>query len=64
MKRSELVRHLEKHKCVFLEEGGEHTFYRNTATGRKASIPRHHEVNTFTARKICKDLGVPRPPGK
>ncbi|MDE2662700.1 MAG: addiction module toxin, HicA family [Gemmatimonadota bacterium] len=46
MKRRDLLRHLTRHGCAFLREGGNHTLY----------------INRDLARKICKDLQVPRPP--
>lgn len=27
----------------------------------RSSVPRHTEVNDLLAKKICKDLGIPRP---
>ncbi len=56
MKRRELIRHLERHGCEFLREGGNHTIYVN-----RAKTPRHREIIEFTARKICKDLEVSPP---
>lgn len=61
MKRQDLIRHLETHGCEFLREGGSHTMYVNRDEGKASAIPRHREVNEILARKICKDLGVPRP---
>lgn len=61
MKRLELIRHLERHGCEFLREGGNHTVYVNRLKKRVSSVPRHREVLEFTARKICKDLEVPAP---
>ena len=61
MKRRDLVRHLERHGCEFLREGGKHTVYVNRAKGKSSSVPRHREINEYLARKICKDLEVPRP---
>jgi len=60
MKRTDLIRHLEKCGCRFLREGAEHTVYVNPSVRRSSSIPRHREVNDFLARKICDDL-VMRP---
>ena len=28
---------------------------------RLSAVPRHREVNNFTARNVCKDLGIPPP---
>ena len=61
MKRRDLIRHLERHGCQFLREGGNHTIYVNRAKRKVATVPRHNEVLEFTARKICKDLDVPGP---
>ena len=61
MKRGYLIRHLEKHGCQFLREGHSHTIYVNRAEHKVSSIPRHREIIEFTAWKICRDLGVPKP---
>ena len=61
MKRIDLIRHLQRHGCEFLREGGNHTMYVNRAVRKSSSVPRHAELNEFLARKICDDLQVPRP---
>lgn len=61
MKRADLIRHLEKHGCEFLREGHSHTIYVNRAERKSSSVPRHREIIEFTAGKICRDLGVPKP---
>ena len=61
MKRVDLVRHLERHGCELLREGGSHSVYVNRAARKASSVPRHREVNEFLARKICRDLAVPDP---
>ncbi|HEV2329110.1 MAG TPA: type II toxin-antitoxin system HicA family toxin [Verrucomicrobiae bacterium] len=61
MKRIDLIRHLERHGCEFLREGGNQTIYVNRAARKSSSKPRHQEIIEFTARKICKDLEIPRP---
>ena len=61
MKRTDLIRHLERQGCEFLREGGEHTVYVNRKVRRSSSVPRHREINEFLARKICDDLQVSRP---
>ena len=59
MKRMELLRHLREHGCVFIREGGSHSWWSNPSQNRRSSVPRHAEVNDNLARKICKDLGIP-----
>ncbi len=61
MKRTDLIRHLEKRGCIFIREGGNHTIYKNSLNGKMTSIPRHRKVKEFLAKKICDDLSVQRP---
>jgi mRNA interferase HicA len=61
MKRRDLLRHLERHGCALLREGGSHTAYVNRSKGKSSTIPRHREINDVLARKICRDLEVPEP---
>jgi mRNA interferase HicA len=64
VKRRALLQHLEAHGCTFLREGGSHTVYESRENQTRSTIPRHAEIKADLARKICKDLGVPRPPGR
>ena len=59
MKRSKLIKHLKEHDCEFDRHGGNHDLYVNRSTGKVTAIPRHKEVKRFTARAICKQLGIP-----
>jgi predicted RNA binding protein YcfA (HicA-like mRNA interferase family) len=61
VKRADLIRHLERHGCQLLREGGAHTVYVNRPERKVSTVPRHREVNEFLAAKICKDRGVPKP---
>ncbi|PIP16677.1 MAG: addiction module toxin, HicA family [bacterium (Candidatus Ratteibacteria) CG23_combo_of_CG06-09_8_20_14_all_48_7] len=61
MKRRDLLRHLERHGCEFLREGGNHSVYVNRRTRKSSTVPRHNEIIDFLARKICKDLEIPPP---
>lgn len=61
MKRRDLLRHLERHGCELLREGGNHSVYVNRGRSKSSTIPRHQEINNFLARKICRDLEVPEP---
>jgi mRNA interferase HicA len=63
VKRRDLLRHLEQHGCEFLREGGSHAVYINRTAKKASTIPRHTDINEDLARKICKDLEVPRPGG-
>jgi predicted RNA binding protein YcfA (HicA-like mRNA interferase family) len=61
MKRRELIRHLEQHGCQLMREGGRHTVFVNPRSKKVSTVPRHTEVNSILARKICRDLEVPEP---
>jgi len=61
VKLADLERHLRQHGCRFLREGGKHSIWWNPANRKTSSIPRHREINEFTARKICRDLEIPMP---
>ena len=59
MKRNKLVKYLEKNGCVLAREGGKHSLYKNTVTGKMSTLPRHTNIKEILCRKICKDLGIP-----
>jgi mRNA interferase HicA len=61
VKRRELVKHLEKHGCVLLREGGAHSVFVYPAKSKTSTIPRHREINDWLARKICRDLEIAAP---
>lgn len=60
MTRRALIRHLRRHGCELLREGGRHSVFVNLRTGAQSSVPRHNEIGNRLARKICKDLDTPR----
>jgi mRNA interferase HicA len=61
MKRRDLLRHLRQHGCHFVREGGEHSIWENPANGRRTTVQRHREIPDYTARRICRQLGIPNP---
>ena len=63
MKRAALLKHLNEHGCVPVQEGGSHSIWRNPATGHQEAVPRHNEIKKHLARSICQHLSVPRPAG-
>ena len=46
---------------VAATRGSPHSVWVNPANLRQASVPRHREVNDYTARSICRQLGIPEP---
>ena len=53
--RRKILRFLLRRGCTIVREGGEHTIV-GDAEGRTTALPRHRDVDRFTARKIAKDL--------
>jgi len=61
VKRRDLLRHLSQHGCIPLREGGIHSWWHQPTLNRRSAVPRHNEINDLLVRKICSDLGIPRP---
>ncbi|WP_129626300.1 type II toxin-antitoxin system HicA family toxin [Candidatus Oscillochloris fontis] len=61
MKRTDLLRHLERYGCLLRREGGRHSIYINPDNGWQTPIPRHREIPDLLAKKICRDLEIPEP---
>ena len=60
MKREALLEHLRKYGCYLKREGRSHSLWMNPNTGAAETIPRHVEIPTRLARKICKNLSIPQ----
>ncbi|MBI5046030.1 MAG: type II toxin-antitoxin system HicA family toxin [Candidatus Niyogibacteria bacterium] len=60
MKRLNLIRHLRKEGCTLMREGASHSVFLNIVTRRTSTVPRHIEIDNNLARKICRDLGIPK----
>jgi mRNA interferase HicA len=61
LKRRDLIRYLEEHGAEFLREGANHTVYVNRGQKKASTVPRHREVDDYLVKRICKDLGIPKP---
>ena len=61
MKRQAFIRHLTVHGCELRREGSNHSIYWNPQNGNVSAVPRHNEIKPLTARKICRELGIPEP---
>jgi hypothetical protein len=62
MERRKLEEHLREYGRELLRNGKKHDVWHNPETGATTTIPRHRAVKKSTARGICDDLEVPRPP--
>lgn len=58
MKRKELIKHLERYNCYLVREGARHSIYVNKS-GIPVTVPRHPDINDYTAKSICKALEIP-----
>jgi len=56
MKRTDLIRELEKLACLFIRHGTNHDWYQNPRSKVSQPIPRHREINERLARHIIKML--------
>ncbi|MFP4166885.1 MAG: type II toxin-antitoxin system HicA family toxin [Opitutales bacterium] len=63
MKRTALLVHLTAHGCLLAREGGSHSIWKNPQTGEIQAVPRHKEIKKFTAKSICRKLGINPPAG-
>lgn len=61
MKVKQLNKHLRRHGCYLVREGSKHSVWANSELMTRTVVPRHTEIDNGLAKKICKDLQVPRP---
>jgi len=64
MKRRELLRYLEAGGCLCARDTGPHSIWKNPRTGEIQPVPRHTEIDSFLARRICRRLSLSDPPSK
>ncbi|MDR2766692.1 MAG: type II toxin-antitoxin system HicA family toxin [Treponema sp.] len=56
MKKFDLIRKLNQQGAIFLRHGAKHDVYTQPRTGKEAAVPRHDDINEFTAKAILKKL--------
>ncbi len=59
MKRSALIKHIEKHGCQLLREGANHAIYINPKSQKQTAVGRNQELDNLLCKKICKQLEIP-----
>ncbi len=59
MKRRELEQQLREMGWIFSRHGNKHDIWTNGAS--EIAVPRHHEINEYTAKKILRDAGENKP---
>ncbi len=58
--RRKFIAHVKQNGCSLKRHGGKHDVYQSDTDPSKCStIPRHNEINPYTAKGICKALGIP-----
>ena len=58
MKRTQFIKYLQSHGCRLKREGGGHSIFINSLTGKKSAVPRHSELGDLLCNEICKQLGI------
>jgi len=56
MKREKLLEKVKETGAVFVRHGKKHDIYENPRTHEYAPIPRHPDINEYTAKDILKKL--------
>jgi predicted RNA binding protein YcfA (HicA-like mRNA interferase family) len=56
MKKVELLQKLNRQGAIFARHGGKHDVYLQPRTNKEATVPRHDEINEYTAKAILKKL--------
>ena len=56
MKREKVLQIVNEYKAVFVRHGRKHDIYENPRTHEFTQIPRHPNINDYTARDIIKKM--------
>jgi len=56
MKREKLLEKVNETGAIFVRHGSKHDIYENPRTHEYTQIPRHSDINDYTARDIIKKL--------
>ena len=56
MKKVELLKKLHELGAVFVRHGANHDVFIQPKTNKEAAVPRHNEINEYTAKSILKKL--------
>ena len=54
MKREKLLEKVKENGAVFVRHGKKHDIYENSRTHEYIQIPRHTDINEYTAKEIIK----------
>ena len=60
MKRYQLIKHLKRHGCVLIREGGRHSWWGNPNLEQRSAIPRDTEISIILAKKRFANISIPR----
>ena len=54
MKREKLLEKINEYGVIFIRHGKKHDIYENSRTHNYIQIPRHPDINEYTAKEIIK----------
>ncbi len=57
MKRNKFIKYLDKNGCSLAREGGKHSLYKNTETGKMSTVPRQADKKKICVEKFVKTWG-------
>ena len=58
MNRRDVIRRITELGATLVREGGRHSVYQNPRTKKTFTVPRHREINKFTAQAIIDDASA------
>ena len=56
MKKFDLLQRLNRQGAILIRHGAKHDVYFQPRTNKEATVPRHDEINEYTAKAILKKL--------
>ena len=56
MKREKVLEKANEYGAIFVRRGKKHDIYENPRTHEYTQIPRHNDINEYTAKDIIKKL--------
>jgi len=54
MKREKLLEKVKEYGAIFIRHGKKHDIYENSRTHEFIHVPRHPDINEYTAKEIIK----------
>jgi len=56
VKRDKVLEKIKEYGAIFVRHGKKHDIYENPRTNEYTQVPRHQDINEYTARDIFKKM--------